>query len=112
MAKAGRWAAAEQPDAVDPREWTRTTCAAWIAAIDKMVIGDWVQRRDHLNGRIGAPISPRTKSHILMASRMFFRDLQEWEWIGRRFDPARALATPRTISSLISTDPRVIADEV
>ena len=27
-----------------------------------------------------------------MASRTFFRDCQEWEWIPRRFDPARALA--------------------
>ena len=112
MAKAGRWAAAKEPHAIDPRQWTRTTCASWIAAIDRMVIGDWVQRTDHLNGRIGTPILPRTKSHILMASRMFFRDLQEWEWIPRRFDPARALATPRTINALISTDPRVIADDV
>jgi integrase len=112
MAKAGRWAAAEHPEATDPRQWTRTICAAWIAAVDRMMIGDWVQRRDHLSERLGEPISPRTKAHLLMGTRMFFRDLQEWEWIPRRFDPARALATPRTISAVISTDPRVIADDV
>ena len=47
-----------------------------------------------------------------MATRTFFRDCQEWEWIPRRFDPARALAMPRSVAALIGTDPRVIADEV
>ena len=46
------------------------------------------------------------------ATRTFFRDCQEWEWIPRRFDPARALAPPRSIAALIGTDPRVIADDV
>ena len=43
-----------------------------------------------------APISPRTKAHVLTCSRTFFRDCQEWEWFGRRFDPTRALAVPRS----------------
>ena len=30
-----------------------------------------------------------------MATRTFFRDCQEWDWIPRRFNPPRALATPR-----------------
>ncbi|WP_229882595.1 tyrosine-type recombinase/integrase, partial [Streptomyces alanosinicus] len=111
MAKTGRWLAAEHPQAVDPAHWTRTTCANWVAAVDKMAVGDYVQRTDHLHERLGDPIAPRTKSHILMGTRMFLRDLQEWEWIPRRFDPARALAVPRTIAALIATDPRVIADE-
>ncbi|KND38931.1 MULTISPECIES: hypothetical protein [Streptomyces] len=77
-----------------------------------MSVGDYVQRRDHLRGRVGKPISPRTKSHNLMAVRAIFRDLQEWEWIPRRFDPARALAVPRRVAALIGADPRGIADEV
>ena len=40
-----------------------------------------------------------------MATRMFFRDCQEWEWIPRRFDPTRALAVPRSVSALIGTNP-------
>ena len=44
--------------------------------------------------------------------RRFFYDLQEWEWIERRFDPRRAFAMPRSIAALIGPDPRVIADEV
>jgi integrase len=47
-----------------------------------------------------------------MATRTFFRDCQEWEWIDRRFDPVRALAVPRSVSALIGTNPRVIADDV
>ena len=42
--------------------------------------------------------------------RLFFCDLQEWEWIERRFDPRRALGIPRSIAALIGPDPRVIAE--
>ena len=112
MAKAGRWLAAEYQEITEPGQWTRATCAAWVAAVDRMAVGDHVQRRDHIHARVGAPISPRTKAHNLMATRTFFRDLQEWEWIERRFDPARALAVPRSVAVLIGTNPRVIADEV
>lgn len=112
MAKAGRWLAAEHPEITEPGQWTRQTSAAWVAAVDRMTVGDYVQRRDHLHARTGDPISPRTKAHTLMATRTFFRDCQEWEWIGRRFDPARALAVPRSVSALIGTNPRVIADDV
>jgi integrase len=112
MAKAGRWLAAEHPEITEPGQWTRSTCAAWVAAIDRMAVGDYTQRRDGLGNRIGTPIAPRTKAHTLMASRTFFRDCQEWEWIPRHFDPARALAIPRSVASLIGTDPRTIADDV
>lgn len=112
MSKAGRWLAAEHPEITEPGQWTRSTCAAWVAAIDRMAVGDYVQRHDHIHARAGSPISPRTKAHNLMASRTFFRDLQEWEQIPRRFDPSRALALPRSVSALIGTNPRVIADDV
>ena len=112
MAKAGRWLAAEYPEITEPGQWTRATCAAWVAAIDRMAVGDYVQRRDHIHARVGTPISPRTKAHNLMATRTFFRDCQEWEWIPHRFDPARALAVPRSVAVLIGTNPRIIADDI
>jgi integrase len=112
MAKAGRWLAAEHPEITEPSQWTRQTCAAWVAAVDRMAVGDYIQRRDILYKNTGSPILPRTKAHILMASRTFFRDCQEWEWFPRRFDPSRALAIPRSVAVLISTDPRVIADDL
>ncbi|MGH3755893.1 MAG: tyrosine-type recombinase/integrase [Pseudonocardiaceae bacterium] len=112
MAKAGRWLAAEHPEITEPGQWTRQVCAAWVAAVDRMCVGDYVQRRDALGVRAGAPISPRTKAYILVSTRTFFRDGQEWEWFPRRFDPSGALAVPRSVAALIGTNPRVIADEV
>ena len=36
LAKAGRWLAAEHPEITEPGQWTRQTCAAWVAAVDRM----------------------------------------------------------------------------
>ncbi|MFJ9845892.1 tyrosine-type recombinase/integrase [Kitasatospora sp. NPDC101155] len=112
MAKAGRWLAAECPDVVEPAQWTRETCAAWVAALDRMTVGEYVQRQAGVDKRGGEPLSPRTKAGYLTATRTFFRDCQEWEWIPRRFDPVRALATPRSVAALIGPNPRVIADDI
>ncbi len=110
--KAGRWLQVEHPAVAEPAAWTRELCAAYVAAVDRMHIGDFAQRCDPLGGRRGQPLSPRTKNACLWAMRQFFRDCQEWGWLPRRFDPARALATPRAVSALIGPRPRVIADEV
>ncbi|MFF4621762.1 hypothetical protein [Nonomuraea jabiensis] len=77
-----------------------------------MSVGDYVQRRGGLGDRQGQPISAETKAGYLTATRALLRDCQEWEWIPRRFDPARALATPRTILAMLGPDPRVIADDI
>jgi integrase len=112
MLRMGRWLAAEHPEVQEPGQWTRELCAAWVAAVDRLRIGDYIQAGDSLQGRLGEPLMPRTKAGLLAGARQFFRDCQEWGWIPRRFDPARALATPRSISALIGPDPRVIADDV
>jgi integrase len=112
MLRMGRWLAAEHPEIQEPGQWTRELCAAWVAAVDRLRIGDYIQSGDSLQGRIGEPLMPRTKAGLLAGARQFFRDCQEWGWIPRRFDPARVLATPRSISALIGPDPRVIADDV
>ena len=112
LLKAGRWLEAEHPEAADPACWTRQTCAAWIAALDRMQVGDYAQRTAGLQGRAGKPLEAATKATQLSAVRTFFRDCQEWEWIPRRFDPQRALATPRSIAALLGPDPPVIADKI
>jgi len=110
--EAGRWLAAEHPGITEPGSGRGETCAAWVAAVDRMAVGDYVQRRDHLHGRAGnrSPRAPRLTCSWPPARS--FRDCQEWEWFPRRFDPSRALAVPRSVGALIGTDPRVIADDV
>jgi integrase len=112
MLRIGRWLSAEHPQVTEPGAWTRQTCTAWVATVDRLTVGDYVQRGIGLEERLGQPISARYKEGCITAARTFFRDLQEWEWIPRRFDPARALATPRSILALIGPNPRVIADDV
>ena len=58
-----------------------------------MKVGDYAQRTAGLKDRTGKPLEAATKATQLSAVRTFFRDCQEWEWIPRRFDPQRALAT-------------------
>jgi integrase len=112
LAQMGRCLAAGHPGITRPAEWTRQTCAAWVAAVDRMSTGDYAQWHGGFGDRAGKPLSPQTKAGYLRTARTFFRDCQEWEWIPRRFDPARALATPRSVQALVGPDPRVIADDV
>jgi hypothetical protein len=79
LLKAGRWLAAEHPEAADPAAWTRQACAAWVAALDRMSAGDYAQRTAGLAGRIGKPLQASTKAAQLSAVRTFFRDCQERE---------------------------------
>ncbi|MFJ6752784.1 tyrosine-type recombinase/integrase [Streptomyces sp. NPDC091266] len=111
LLKAGRWLAAECPDSVSPERWTRQTCASWTAAVERLKVGDFVERTVAHRDRIGQPLSAAAKSEHLSVVRAFFRDCQEWEWFPRRFDPQRSLTTPRSIRSLIGPNPRVIADD-
>ncbi|MCD5316816.1 hypothetical protein LR394_38570 [Kineosporia babensis] len=112
LLRVGRWIAAEHPEAGDPSDWTRQTCATWIAALDRMNVGDYVQRTVGLKDRLGKPLEAATKAGQITALRTFFRDCQEWDWLPQRFDPQRALAVPRTIAALLGPDPRIIADEI
>jgi len=110
--KAGRWLTAEHPTIDEPAAWTRELCAAYVAAIDRMRVGDYAQRCDPIRHLVGTPLLPRSKEAYLGAMRQFFRDAQESGWIPRRFDPTRALATPRSVKALIGPAPRVIADDI
>jgi integrase len=78
-----------------------------------MLVGEYshAPNTDYMRRRSGGQLSPRTKAHLIWAARRFFYDLQEWEWIERRFDPRRAFALPRSIAVLIGPEPRVIADD-
>ncbi len=114
LAKIGRWLAAEHPEVTEPGQWTRQTCASWVAAVDRMAVGDFSQWTHGMRsqGRIGKPLTAQSKSGYLKVPRAFFRDLHEWELVPRRFDPAHALRTPRSVRALMGPDPRVIADDI
>lgn len=110
--KAGRWLAHSRPDIVTPADWTRETAAAWVAEVDRMRIGDWSDGPAGQRDRTGHPQTPYSKVHHIASLRRFFRDCQEWGWIRRRFDPLRALGSPRSIAALVGPDPRVIQSDV
>ncbi|MDQ2815624.1 MAG: DUF2793 domain-containing protein [Actinomycetota bacterium] len=73
LAKMGRWLAGEHPEITEPAHWTRQTCASWVAAVDRMAVGDYSQSLDGKRGRVGEPLSPKTKSSYLRMARAFFR---------------------------------------
>ena len=115
LIKLGRWINHEQPDHADhPGSWTRELAAAWVARVDRMLVGEYSHGPNtaYMRRRSGGELLPRTKAHLIWAPRRFFNDIQEWEWIERRFDARRAFRLPRSIAALIGPEPRVIADDV
>ena len=114
LIKVGRWLAQEHPDRADPASWDRELAAAWVGRVDQMLVGEFSRapNTDYMRRRSGGQLLPRTKAHLMWSPRRFFNDIQEWEWIERRFDARRAFALPRSIRALIGPAPRVIADEV
>ena len=110
--RAGRWLQGTHPDITRAEQWTREHAAEYVGSVSRMKIGDHVAKTITIAGSIGRPASARTKDRYLGAMRCFFADLQEWEWITRRFDPFRVFATPRSIKALIGPAPRTIADDL
>jgi Phage integrase family len=114
LIKAGRWLHVEHRDRAEPASWDRELAAAWVAAAARLKVGELSKslNANAMRARYGEALSPRSKASLIGSVRTFFCDLQEWEWIERRFDPRRALGIPRSIAALIGPDPRVIADDI
>lgn len=110
--KVGRWLAHHHPDVLTPGHWTRELALEYVAAVDRMKIGEWSNPGGMYANQHGKPLRPNAKEKHLGSVRAFFRDCQEWEWIERRFDPYRMFATPRGVRAQIGPNPRVIADDV
>lgn len=110
--KAGRWLVQTYPNVRSPDDWTRDVALAYVSAVNTCVLGELVSPGGYTGRRSGSPLSPRSKVGLLGGLRTFLSDCQEWGWCGRRFDPMRVLAAPRSVSALIGPDPRVLADDV
>jgi integrase len=112
LLKAGRWLQACHPEVTSPAQWDRELAASYVAALDRMQVGDYVGPRAKGPILTRQPLSPRAKDTYLSALRVFFADCQTWDWIPRRFDPWRAFATPRSVRALIGPAPRTVAPDV
>lgn len=108
----GRWLATKPPELLNPDAWTRDTAAECVAQVNRLTIGEYCNPRRCRRSMEGKPVRPSTKSCILGSLRIFFRELQEKEWIKRRFDPFRALATPASVRQLHAVEPRIVADDI
>lgn len=112
LLKAGRWQTQQHPEIKQPQEWTRELAAEYVAAVSRMAAGDYVWCFSTVQAKLGEPLSPARKDHLLSSMRQGFSDSQEWGWIERRFNPFRVFGTPRTIKNLLGPKPRVIEDDV
>lgn len=110
--RTGGWLAREQPEVAAPTDWSMSTCAAFIAAVDRMTVGEWAlesAKGTHFKG-LGQPIAPNSKRGFLHALRRFFSDFELWGWGRLKFSPRHHLATPRSVAFSSGINPRVIDD--
>src|SRR6185312_3611729 len=89
----GRWLADKHPQIHNPADWTRELSLAWIACVDRLTIGQYSDSQINRKRELGKSLTPKAKQSLINSVRAFFRDLQEWELIPRKFDPKRTLAT-------------------
>ncbi len=74
--------------------------------------GQWSHLPTERIRNFGKPYSAHTRMLGMITLRIFFQDLQEWEVIRARFEPYRAFRAPRSITSLLERNPRIIAEDV
>lgn len=111
LLKIGRWLQQHRPDAADPADWDRQTCADVVAAIEGMRTAEYISYSGSRRNERGDHLSPRSKCAAVKALRVFFSDAYEWEWFPHKFNPSRTFAVPRSIQMLITMNPRTIADD-
>jgi integrase len=106
----GRWLAEKHPEITSPDQWTRDLAADFVAAVDRMHKGQYALNKRHYDA--DTPLSANGKKNILASIKVLFQDIQEWEWIKRRFDPTRSFKVPSHIIAASKTPPRVLSEDV
>ena len=108
----GRWLQATHPEIESPAHWTRSIAAESVAMCINQKSGEWAHFGADRARNAGRTMSARTRVQSLSTLRTFFRDLQQWEMIPRRFDPYTAFRSPRSLNALVGFDPRILQDDV
>lgn len=111
LLKVGRWLTEHHPEIVLPEHWTRAVAADFMAAVNRWTVGEFTVA-NIVKTDLGKPLAPGTKNSHYCTMRIFFRDLQEWQWIPTRFDPGRAFRTPRAIKAKMRPNPNIIEDGI
>lgn len=106
---AGRWLTRYHPTIISPADWTMDLALDYIRYVDQKRVGEDLPSPQQ-TPRTGQPLSASGKSELLAAARAFFRDLHEWGWIARRFNPYRGFAVPKLIRRALGPNPRPIDD--
>ena len=76
-----------------------------------MKVGEWANPGGMYRDRRGKMMMPAARARMLGHIRTFFHDLQEWGWIPVRFSPERVFRAPRSLTSLVGPEPRIVADD-
>jgi integrase len=113
LLRIGRWLSAKHPGIEGPEQWDRKLAVECMTMITNMRCGDWRPNGGgHVGTKVGQPLNAHTKLHNYTIVRTFFREMQEWGTIPPRFDPYRSFTPPRSVSAVVGSAPRVIADDV
>jgi hypothetical protein len=107
LMNAGRWLKRYYPEIRTPDQWTLDLAFQYVRFINAMRVGELL-KGPRPNLRMGQPLTPNGKISALSSIRCFFRDLQNWEWIERRFPPDRGFAVPRDVRRSVERNPRPI----
>ncbi|MDV5358262.1 tyrosine-type recombinase/integrase [Enterobacter asburiae] len=112
LLQCGRWLRDTHPDILSPADWTRDIALEYTVAVCRMKIGQWSEPAHMYCERRGQLMKASARAGLLQGIKVFFRDLQEWELIPVRFNPARVFRLPRAIQASIGPAPRIVADDM
>jgi hypothetical protein len=97
-----------RPKIREPKNWTISTCASFIAALGRLNVDELSlasSTHQHVSSRSGQPMMSHSRASFLYALRRFFIDYELWGWGRLQFSPYRHLATPNTRHSVAASIP-------
>lgn len=112
MLRAGLWLAETHPEVTSPAHWTIEVCADFLAAVDRLHVGDWALAAAPRRPNQGKPLAANSKRAVYHAVRHFLSDVQLWNWAKPRCNPRYHLATPTSVLRLSGVNPRTVDDAI